>query len=184
MSPNSSDVPPHIKHQTTYFRTPDECGTENTEKKREKIILVFYSYPSFILVFVAVVVFNPPTRHGKALPVIKMKIKRNNKKERDRLQLLASVTSSAMVQSCDYNTCSLYLTASRFLSSRDLIEEYPEAVEASFASYNIVEQEAMRKNDEREDKMKKNRENVNTQNVLPNLAYDGRQPTTTCASKK
>lgn len=33
--PKISDVPPHTKHQITYFRTPDEFGTAKQEKKRK-----------------------------------------------------------------------------------------------------------------------------------------------------
>lgn len=35
MTPSRQDVPPHIKHQITYFRTPDEWGAEiKTNKKK------------------------------------------------------------------------------------------------------------------------------------------------------
>lgn len=42
MTPSRQDVPPQIKHQITYFRTPDEWGAEiKTNKKKNVKIMQF-----------------------------------------------------------------------------------------------------------------------------------------------
>lgn len=35
MTPNKQRIPPHIKHQITYFRTPGWWGTENKKKRNQ-----------------------------------------------------------------------------------------------------------------------------------------------------